>query len=40
MEGISEIKPAYSADFERSVEEAAALAVKSRRDGKKENEKD
>ena len=40
LEGISEIKPAYSADFERSVEEAAALASKAEETAKKENEKD
>lgn len=40
VEGISEIKPAYSADFERSVEEAAALASKSEETAKKENEKE
>ena len=40
LEGISEIKPAYSADFERSVEEAAALASKSEETAKKENEKE
>lgn len=40
VEGISEIKPAYSADFERSVEEAAALASKAEETAKKENEKE
>ena len=40
VEGISEIKPAYSADFERSVEEAAALASKAEEAAKKENEKE
>ena len=40
LEGISEIKPAYSADFERSVEEAAALASKAEETAKKENEKE
>lgn len=40
VEGISEIKPAYSADFERSVEEAAALASKSEETAKKGNEKE
>lgn len=40
VEGISEIKPAYSADFERSVEEAAALASKAEETAKKGNEKE
>lgn len=40
LEGISEIKPAYSADFEKSVEEAAALASKAEETAKKENEKE
>lgn len=40
VEEISEIKPAYSADFERSVEEAAALASKAEETAKKENEKE
>lgn len=40
VEGISEIKPAYSADFERSVEEAAAFASKAEETAKKENEKE
>lgn len=40
VEGISEIKPAYSADFEKSVEEAAALASKAEETAKKENEKE
>lgn len=40
LEGIAEIKPAYSADFERSVEEAAALASKAEETAKKENEKE
>lgn len=40
VEGISEIKPAYSADFERSVEEVAALASKAEETAKKENEKE
>ena len=40
VEGISEIKPAYSADFERSVEEAAALASKAEETAKKDNEKE
>lgn len=40
LEGIAEIKPAYSADFEKSVEEAAALASKAEETAKKENEKE
>lgn len=40
LEGIAEIKPAYSADFERSVEEAAALASKAEETAKKEDEKE
>mgnify|MGYP002516618636 FL=1 len=38
VEEIAEIKPAYSADFERSVEEAAALAAKAEETAQKENE--
>ena len=38
VEEIAEIKSAYSADFERSVEEAAALAAKTEETAQKENE--